>query len=160
MDEQEAVPDLRFELVVPVEPPEKRRMLFMDDRTRRIHSALRKFSSKWDVTIVANVKECLRYLSREEFDEVHLDHDLKGVDFEDPDSPECGMEVVRYIEKCGGWPGGKRKPIFRVHSSNLFAAHLMVISLQNIGLMALYQPFVYDDEPSNMKYDEQGNPLT
>lgn len=136
----------------------KQTMLFLDDRTRRIHSALRQFSDKWDVTIVTNVKECLRHLSRYEYDEVHLDHDLRGCDFEDPDSSEAGMEVVRYIEKCG-WPGGKRKPIFRIHSSNLFAAYLMVTRLQKLDLIAFYERFVYDDEEPHMQYDKEGKPI-
>ena len=134
------------------------KMLFLDDRTRRILSAQRQFSEKYEVVPVTNVKECLRYLAREEWSEVHLDHDLRGVDFEDPDSPESGMEVVRYIEKTG-WPEGKPKPFFIIHSSNLFAAHQMVIRLKNIGLNAIYQSFKYDDEPTKMKYDGKGNPL-
>lgn len=145
------------------EPPvwlyqKKPKMLFLDDRTKRIHSALRQFSEKFSVSICCNVKECLRELSREDFDEVRLDHDLRGVDFEDPDSPECGMEVVRYLEKTG-WPPNKPKPIFRVHSSNLFAAYLMITRLQKLGMTAFYERFVYDDEPEHMKYDEKGNPL-
>ncbi|RPJ28024.1 MAG: hypothetical protein EHM33_05960 [Chloroflexi bacterium] len=146
-------------LLLVFERKEKKKMLFLDDRTRRIHSALRQFSDKWDVTIATNVKETLRLLVRQDFDEVRLDHDLRGVDFENPDSPEAGMEVVRYIEKCGGWPGGKRKPIFRIHSSNLFAAHMMVIRLQALGLYAFYEPFQYDDEEGHMKYDEEGLPI-
>ena len=131
-------------LLLVFQKKEKPTMLFLDDRTRRIHSALRQFSEKWDVTIVTNVKECLRHLVRSDFEEVRLDHDLRGIDFEDPDSSESGMEVVRYIEKCG-WPGGKRKPIFRIHSTNLFAAHLMVMRLQKLGLYAFYEPFQYDE---------------
>ena len=135
----------------------KPKMLFLDDRSRRIHSALRQFSERFDVTIVANPPECLRYLARFDYEEVHLDHDLRGCDFEDPESKETGMEVVRYIEKTG-WPAGKVKPLFIIHSSNLFAAHLMVTRLIKIGLRAYYQPFAYDDAPENMKYDEKGIP--
>lgn len=135
----------------------KRKLLFLDDRTKRIHSALRQFSADYDVTIVCNVKECLRELSRENFDIVMLDHDLRGVDFEDPDSPECGMEVVRYFGKTG-WPEGKPKPVFKVHSSNLFASHLMVMELRKIGLTAYQERFVYDEPVVHMTYDEKGIP--
>lgn len=135
----------------------KRKLLFLDDRTKRIHSALRQFSANYDVTIVCNVKECLRELSRENFEIVMLDHDLRGVDFEDPDSPECGMEVVRYLGKTG-WPEGKPKPVFKVHSSNLFASHLMVMELRKIGLTAYQEMFVYDEPVVHMTYDEKGIP--
>jgi hypothetical protein len=136
----------------------KPRILFLDDRTRRFESARRQYAERYEVTIVTNVRECLRYLSREDFYEVHLDHDLRGCDFEDPDSPETGMEVVRYIEKTG-WPPEKRKPLFIVHSSNLFAASLMVRRLKNIGLDAIFRPFQYDDAVPNIQYDEKGIPI-
>lgn len=126
----------------------KPKMLFLDDRTRRIHSALRQFSEQYDVTIVTNVKECLRCLAREDYAVVSMDHDLRGVDFEDPDSPECGMEVVRYLEKTG-WPDWKEKPPrFYVHSSNVFAANLMINRLRTFGMDANYVRFQYDEEKS------------
>lgn len=123
----------------------KRRMLFLDDKTKRIDSARRQYGEKWDLTVVTNAKECLRALSAEDWDEVHLDHDLNGDDFQEPWDPTSGMAVVRYIETCG-WPANKPKPIFRVHSSNIFAAHLMVKTLQGIGLYAFWERFVYDTE--------------
>lgn len=135
----------------------KPKLLFLDDRTKRIHAALEQFSDKFEVVIVTNVKECLRALAQDDFAWVHLDHDLRGVDFEDPDSPECGMEVVRYLVKTG-WPERKNHPIFLVHSRNLFAGHLMVRTLVTAGFHAYYQPFIYA-EKENMKYDKDGNPL-
>lgn len=123
----------------------KRRMLFLDDRTKRIESARRQYGEKWDLTIVTNVKECLRKMSEEDWDEIHLDHDLNGEDFQDPYDRTAGMEIVRYIEICG-WPDNKRKPIFRVHSSNIFAAFLMVKTLQHMGLIAVWERFTYDEE--------------
>lgn len=135
----------------------KKRMLFLDDRTKRIHSALRQYAADYDVTIVCNVKECLRQLSSNNWDVVSMDHDLRGVDFEDPDSPECGMEVVRYLEKTG-WPEGKPKPVFKIHSSNLFASHLMMMCLRRLDLTAYQDRFVYDDAVEHMQYDEKGIP--
>jgi hypothetical protein len=132
-------------LLLVFEKKEKKKMLFLDDRTNRIHSALRQFSEKWDVTLATNVKECLRRLSGEDFDEVRLDHDLGGDDFQDPDSPLVGMEIIRYLEKTG-WPEGKHRPLFRVHSSNIFAAHMMVKRLQAMGFFAFWERFEYDAE--------------
>lgn len=121
-------------------------MLFLDDRSKRLHGALQKFSEDFDVTLVCNVKECLRYMARFDWDVISLDHDLHGCDFEDPDSEINGMEIVRYIETTG-WPEGKKKPTFHVHSSNTFAAHLMVTRLVDIGFFAEWRAFEY---PRNM----------
>jgi len=120
------------------------RMLFLDDRTKRIEAARKKYTQQYDVTFVHNVKECLRYLCREEFDIVSLDHDLDGDDFQDPDEVSSGMEVVRYIEKCGSHTVDATE--FWVHSSNLFAANLMIRRLTDIGLKAYYKRFQYEGE--------------
>lgn len=132
----------------------KPKMLFVDDRTKRIHHALTAFPG-YDVTIATCVPEALRQMVKEDWDVISLDHDLNGHDFQDPDTPTCGMEIVRYIAKTG-WTPLRRKPIFWIHSSNLFAAHLMVTSLKKIGLEAYYRPIQYATE--NMQYDEKGNP--
>lgn len=117
------------------------RLLFLDDRTKRIQAAWTKYAD-FEVTIVCNVRECLRYLSNFDWNIVSLDHDLNGCDFDDPDGTNTGMEVVRYLEKTG-WPPSKKQPIFYVHSSNIFAAHLMVTRLQAIGLIAEWHRFEY-----------------
>jgi len=134
------------------------RMLFVDDRTRRIHSALRQYSDVYEVTIAANVKEALRLLARYDWDIVSLDHDLTGIDFEDPDTPTCGMEIVRYIEKTG-WPENRHKPDIIVHTSNIFAAYLMTVRLQALGFSVRQFQFQYDDQVENLKYDEKGLPV-
>lgn len=135
----------------------KQKMLFVDDRTKRIHYALNEYSKDYDVTIATCVPEALRQLSGNQWDVVSLDHDLNGHDFQDPDTPTCGMEIVRYIAKTG-WPKWIRQPVFWVHSSNLFAAHLMTVELQKLGFVVLYRPVRYKVE--NMKYDkETGLPI-
>lgn len=132
-------------------------MLFVDDRTKRIHYALDEYSKDYDVTIATCVPEALRQLSKEKWDVVSLDHDLNGHDFQDPDTPTCGMEIIRYIAKTG-WPPSIPQPKFWVHSSNLFAAHLMTVELKKLGFNASYRPIRYKVE--NMKYDkETGLPI-
>lgn len=133
-----------------------RKMLFVDDRSKRIHAALEKYRG-WDITIAPNFFEAMRLLSSQVYDVVSLDHDLNGCDFEDPDSPTCGMEIVRYLAKTG-WPTGRYKPEFIIHSKNLFAAHLMVTALNQMGFHAYYQPFDYEKK-EHMKYDGKGIPL-
>lgn len=122
------------------------KILFLDDRTKRIHSAIERYSHHNDeLTIVTNVKECLRYMSRHDYDVISLDHDLEGKDFQDPDGSNVGMEVVRYLEKTG-WPIKKPKPKFIVHSSNIFAAHVMVLRLKKIFPETQWRRFEYPDK--------------
>jgi hypothetical protein len=123
----------------------KPKMLFLDDRTKRIMSAIAQYSDRYDVTIVTNTKECLRHLCREEWNILSLDHDLNGDDFQDPDERSSGMEVARYIMKTG-WPSKFRKPEVWVHSSNLFAAELMLSVFQSMNFRAYYHKFEYDNE--------------
>lgn len=133
---------------------DKPKMLFVDDRTKRIQYALTHFPNL-DVTIATNVPEALRQMVRQNWAFISLDHDLAGHDFEDPDTPTCGMAIVRYIVKTG-WPPQLVKPQFWIHSSNLFAAHLMITTLQNAGHVAFWQKIEYDE--SHMQYDEKGLP--
>lgn len=147
-----ATPKVFDQFVVSVQ---KRKMLFVDDRTKRIHYALNNYP-EFDVTIATCVPEALRQMVKQNWDVVSFDHDLNGHDFEDPDTPTCGMEIVRYIVRTG-WPPQLQKPEFWIHSSNLFAAHLMVVALTEAGHNAWYRPITYP--PDNMQYDEKGNPL-
>lgn len=137
---------------------EKPKMLFVDDRSKRIHYALTEYGKKYDVTIASNVKEALRALVSQKWAVISLDHDLTGSDFEDPDTPTCGMEIVRYLQKMGGWPVELLGdfPVIEIHSSNLFAVHLMTISLQDMGFFVYYVPIIYPKD--NMQYDEKGVP--
>lgn len=134
----------------------KKSMLFVDDRSKRIHAALRQYSDLYDVTIATNVREALRLMSSQEFDIISLDHDMNGCDFEDPESPTCGMEIVRYIQKTG-WPR-PTAPIFLIHSTNLFASFLMWNELHRMELPATQKPFRYLDKDEHMVYDERGIP--
>lgn len=118
------------------------RILFLDDRTKRIESARKKFI-KHDLTVVSNVLECLRQLSERDFDAFYLDHDLGGRDFVDPDDKDSGMEIVRYIEKTG-WPDKRKKPLICIHSSNVFAADLMELRLLKLGFGVVVRRWVYD----------------
>lgn len=123
-------------------PVTKNRILFLDDRSRRIHQQLARFP---ETTIVTTVKETLRFLSKESWDIVDLDFDLGGDDFTDPESPECGMEIVRYIEKCGGWPAEfHKKPRIIIHSKNAFGAELMFRRFLELGFDCSVRPFIYD----------------
>ena len=121
-------------------------MLFLDDSTKRIESARRQYAGKYILTVVTTAKECLRYLCRQQWDVLSLDHDLGGIDFQDPDDNTSGMEVARYIARTG-WPINQFKiPTVWIHSSNLFAANLMIHTLLVGGVHAYYRRFEYDDD--------------
>jgi hypothetical protein len=130
------------------------RMLFLDDRTKRIESALRQYAGKYDLTIVTNAKECLRYLCKQPWDVLSLDHDLGGIDFQDPDDVTSGMEVVRYIAKTAcvqalPWD----IPEIWIHSSNLFAGNKMIDVLQQVGIRSHYRRFEYDIDTEKKFFD-------
>lgn len=130
-------------------------MLFVDDRSKRIHHALNNYPN-YDVTIATCVPEALRLLVSQNWDVVSLDHDLNGYDFQEPDTPTCGMEIVRYIIKTG-WPPQLAIPEFWIHSSNLFAAHLMITTLKKAGYAVYWHKIEY--KVNNMQYDEKGFPI-
>lgn len=117
-------------------------MLFVDDRSKRIHYAFDVLGKKYDVIIAANVPEALRLMSRHDFDYISLDHDLDGFDYNDPDRQDTGMEIVRYIEKTG-WPPDKKKPVFIIHSSNSLAAHMMDVALIELGFDTMQKRIDY-----------------
>jgi hypothetical protein len=132
--------------------PAKKKLLFVDDRSKRIHSALRKYSKHYDVTIAPNVPEALRLISSEDWTIVSLDADLNGYDFCDPNSKDSGMEIIRYLDSTL-WPEGKPSPTFIIHSSNALVAELMFQYLlewmtlrgQDRALV-IKERFVYDEE--------------
>lgn len=137
---------------------DKMKLLFVDDRSKRIHSALRQYSNKFEVTIAPNTKEALRQLSSKQWDVVSLDHDLDGSDYQNPDDHTSGMEIVRYIEQTA-WPKTRRAPMFVIHSSNLFAATAMEERLLALGMTVSQAVFVYDIPEEHMKYDKEGLPI-
>ena len=133
---------------IPYEVEEEKplpRMLFLDDSTKRIESAREQYSNLYDVTYVHTTKECLRYLCRETYDILSLDHDLGGIDFQDPNDVTSGMEVVRYLEECDAGETIDETEVW-VHSSNLFAANAMIKRLNDLGMKAYYKRFQYGDK--------------
>lgn len=134
--------------------PLKPKMLFVDDRSKRIHSALRQYSDKYDVTIAPNIPEALRLISAKEWDVVSLDYDLDGNDFADPSSPRCAMEIVRYIHGTG-WPDARRIPEFWVHSSNTLGANLLFHALGALVYEIIHdsvRPYPYPSIMSEVHY--------
>lgn len=71
-------------------------------------------------------------------DVLFLDHDLGGEVFVDSNREDCGMEVVRFIEK----KQPKIKHIV-VHTMNPAAGEEMTLRLQKVGYSAQHVPFMY-----------------
>lgn len=120
----------------------KLKILFLDDRSKRIHAALEKYAGH-DLTIVTTAKECIEKISNEEWDQIRLDHDLNQESFVDSDRSDCGMEVVRFIEKhydCEQFLG----TTFWIHTSNHAAALMMVSRLRKLELLVKHERFKYE----------------
>ena len=114
-----------------------RRRLFLDDDPARAAAFLREHP---DATWVQTVPECVEKLA-EAWDEVHLDHDLGGEVYVDPDREDCGMEVVRWLAR---EPRKHlRRARFTVHSHNMVAACLMAFQglRDHVGYRVEAKPF-------------------
>lgn len=76
---------------------------------------------------------------------VTLDHDLGGEHWVHPGREDCGMEVIRWLERLAHKKPEDFEPYreirFIVHSWNTGAAPKMVDRLRKIGLRAAYIPF-------------------
>ena len=82
------------EIEVPrAEPLPIHRILFLDDDPHRAEIFLEWYpAAVW----VQTSEECIAGWPSA-WDEVHLDHDLGGETFVDPNRSDCGMEVVRWL---------------------------------------------------------------
>jgi len=115
--------------------PKTRRRLFLDDDPARAEAFLAEHP---DAVWVQTAAECVASLA-EAWDEVHLDHDLGGEHYVDPDRDDCGMEVVRWLAK---EPRPHlRRARFVVHSHNMVAACIMAIEIRALGYRVEARPF-------------------
>jgi hypothetical protein len=115
--------------------PKNRRRLFLDDDPERAAVFLRKHP---DAIWVQTVPECVEKLLQE-WDEIHLDHDLGGEAYVDINREDCGMEIVRWLAR---EPRRHlRRARFTVHSHNELAACVMVMQIQALGFRVEAQPF-------------------
>ena len=126
-----------------------RRILFLDDDPDRAEVFLAEVPhAVW----VSTVEDCVRRLDEQEWDEVHLDHDLGGETFVDCGREDCGMEVVRWL--CLEPHPYLEATRFYVHSHNAGAADLMVMQLQVAGFQVEARPFGHSSAAD--LYDHSG----
>ena len=108
-------------------------VLFLDDDPHRQVVFQAKVPS---ATQVWNAKDCIAQLASQDWDEVHLDHDLGEEIYVDSELPNTGMEVCRWIQ--ANHPKIRR---IVVHSFNAPAAWRMVSTLKDAGYAVVYIPF-------------------
>jgi hypothetical protein len=113
-------------------------VLFLDDDPARAEVFL---ADNPQAIWVETVEECLGRLV-EDWDEVHLDHDLGGQVFVDMNKTDCGMEVIRWL--CKERRDHLLSARFIVHTHNSLAGLLMVLQLQSSGYRAEFRPFGAD----------------
>jgi hypothetical protein len=111
------------------------RILFLDDDPGR---AVIFLAANPDAVWVQTASDCIARLV-EEWDEVHLDHDLGGERFVDLSRDDCGMEVVRWL--CLENHPHLKQTRFLVHSHNPVAAEMMAIQIRLAGFQVENRPF-------------------
>jgi hypothetical protein len=114
------------------------RVLFLDDDPRRAERFLKQVpAAVW----VKSVAECLPRMS-EDWDEIHLDHDLEGEILVDTNRVDSGMEIIRWL--CKEPRSHLKKTRFFVHTHNFAAGLLMVLQMHESGYRAEFRPFGND----------------
>jgi len=117
------------------------KVLFLDDDHDRLHSFLDRCEPWAEITIVYSAASCISQLRHGgPFAECHLDHDLTGESYCDPDRDDTGMEVVRWI--CCAKPDVRT---FVVHTHNEIAAPLMMKALEAAGYRVVRAPFSFSN---------------
>ncbi len=115
-----------------------RRVLFLDDDPARAETFLLEYpQAVW----VQTVEDCVACLA-ENWDEVHLDHDLGGRTFVDTNEIDCGMEVIRWL--CREPRTHLRESLFFVHTHNSVAGLMMVLQMRSSDYKAEFRPFGFE----------------
>lgn len=124
-------------------------ILFLDDSPERAAVAYQRMSKKerdhtiWCQTAQETIITLWDY--RDVLTHVFLDHDLGGETFVNTKREDCGMEVVRYLEKLHREKYDEFKKLtnthFIVHTWNISAGEKMKKRLETIGLKVEFKPF-------------------
>lgn len=116
------------------------RILFLDDNGPRTETFLRAvaINSKDRIYTTKTAEGCISRLEDEEWDYVFLDHDLGDEIFVDSNRPDCGMEVVRWLEA-----NKKNIHCIFVHTANEPARNAMVKKLKAAGYTAVDSCFLH-----------------
>ena len=118
-------------------------ILFLDDAPERAALMYQRMTQEdanntmWCQT----ADECIGVLTdyKDELNLVYLDHDLGGTQYQDSKADNCGMEVVRFLEKQNSQLFNHVE--FVVHSWNIEAGKRMNRRLLDAGYKTCYIPF-------------------
>lgn len=118
-------------------------ILFLDDDPNRAALAYQRWpTEKKNRTIWATTaEETISILKDYELEEAHLDHDLGGEHYVNSAREDCGMEVVRWIERSTDQQEKLKKTHFIIHSWNIPAAIQMEKRLKALGFKVSRIPF-------------------
>ena len=124
-------------------------ILFLDDNPQRAVLAYNRMpegdrsDTIWCTTAEETIITLWDY--RDQLSRVHLDHDLGGQQYVNTKRDDCGMEVVRYLEKISRTKPDEFSKLkdteFIVHTWNAHAGPIMVDRLKKLGLTVRYVPF-------------------
>ena len=124
-------------------------ILFLDDNPQRAVLAYNRMSVKdrsntiWCQTAEEAIQTVWDY--RDRLTKVSLDHDLGGQQYMNTKREDCGMEIIRFLEKKARKEPEEFKKLegtlFVIHSWNTHAAPIMQDRLSNLGLNSVWIPF-------------------
>jgi hypothetical protein len=124
-------------------------ILFLDGEPNRAVLAFNRMNETdqgntiWCRTVQEAVLTFWDY--RHVLEKAFLEHDLGDVSYANTGSPECGMEIVRFLEKKAKKEPEEfkhlRKVKITVHTWNEHAGPIMVDRLRKIGLSVELKPF-------------------
>lgn len=118
-------------------------ILFLDDDPHRAALMYQRMNQEdrrrtiWVTTAQEAIDVLRDYRKRLIY--VFLDHDLGGETYQHSGREDCGMEVIRYLEKQDISAFDSCK--FIVHSWNIYAAKKMTDRLKACGYKVTMQPF-------------------
>jgi len=125
-------------------------ILFLDDNPNRAAVAYQRMlpSVRDRVIWCQTAEEAIKTLEdyRTVLELVMLDHDLGGEEFVNSKREDCGMEIIRFLEKYSHQEPEKFETFidikFIIHSWNKPAGLIMGERLQKLGIKYVkYQPF-------------------
>lgn len=124
-------------------------LLFLDDEPQRAVLAYNRMSVEdrnntiWCRTAEEAMLTIWDY--RDVLKKVSLDHDLGGQEYMNTKREDCGMAIVRFLEKKAHKEPEEFKKLedtlFVIHSWNNHAAPIMQDRLSKIGLNTVWIPF-------------------
>lgn len=118
-------------------------ILFLDARPERAATLYQRMSSEdqsrtfWTSTVPEAIKVLQDY--RDRIDWFYLEYALEGEDFVHPSREDCGMQVVRWLEKQDSTKYSSCRII--VHTWNMRAGDKMATRLAVAGYRVEHIPF-------------------